>query len=126
MSQTDEQKNCLFPLKNRVTAFMVVYVTKDINMKLPNPHLHHCTNQNQHKGMQIKINRQNWQYIISFTFTNTTWLNQLSRREVSVDDAVGWTGLDYGRGPGKGCTIFTGAPKHLRMKIIYAYSPCKQ
>ena len=60
MSQTDEQKNCLFPLKNRVTAFMVLYVTKDKNMKLPNPHLNPLHQHNQHKGKPIKINRQKW------------------------------------------------------------------
>ena len=53
--------------------------------------------QNKREG-RSKLIGKNRQYVIAFTWTDTTrWnirLNQLSRREVSVDDAVACTGLN--------------------------------
>jgi hypothetical protein len=74
-----------------------------------------------------KLIGKNRQYIISFTLTTTTgWnirLNQLSRREVSVDTAAhGWT-IDGDQAKDAQSSKVCAS---TWMEIIYAYSPCKQ
>ena len=102
--------------------FIVVYVTMDIIWNYQTPiWILAQTTTNKREG-RSKLIGKNRQSVISFTLTNTTcWnirLNQLSRREVSADDAIGCTRLNSWWGPGKGCTIFAGAHEHLWMQII--------